>query len=164
MLRLNNEILGALLKNASFIKDYEYVIDVLKYAMNEDIKPSSKFNEILSKFKNSRFHSLQSNDDDQEQIKYNAFYTVYKKWQEQMGLDGLKSRDEATKLLRVHPWKQLKEGEGEGIEPVKNMKTRRYWKVQHALVKLTPARFDRLQGQNTEKLENIETMEKIEDK
>lgn len=160
---MNIEILGALLKNATYVKDYDFVMDILFYATEENIKPSPRFIEILSKFKNASFHSLQSEQNSDAQIKYNRFYAAYKKWKEQMALDGL-SRDEATKLVNVHPWKQLKESEGDGIEMVKNKKTRRYWKVQHALVKLTPDRLDRLHKQNPQQIENIETNVESNDK
>lgn len=155
---MNNEILGALLKNAAYIKDYDYVIDVLEYAMNENIKPTSKFIEILSKFRTSRFYALQSNPNDPEHIENEKFYAVYRKWRAQMGLAGL-SRDDAIKAANVHPWKQLEEGEGDGIEIVKNKTTRRTWKIQRTLHKLTPTRIDRLQNENIETDGKVDTIE-----
>lgn len=147
MQRLNNEILGALLKNASFTNDFEYVIDLLKYAMEENLKPSAKFMQILGNFKNKQYHLMQKNTNNPVMYKYNAFYAFYKQWKKQMGLLGLSS-DETIKLLNEHPWYQFKETEGDGIEIVKNKKTRRMWKQQHALIKLTPQRIERLAGQN----------------
>ncbi|XP_031621039.1 pentatricopeptide repeat-containing protein 1, mitochondrial-like [Contarinia nasturtii] len=141
--RFNNEILGALLKNATYNNDYDYVIDVLEYVMHENIKPSIRFYEMLAKFKNARYNSLQQIDDDEKLIKYNRFYVKYKSWKSQMGLSGL-STDEVVKLLRSHPWKQLKQAEGEGIEAVKNKKTRRIWKRQHTVAKLTSNRLERM--------------------
>ncbi|XP_055325071.1 pentatricopeptide repeat-containing protein 1, mitochondrial-like [Sitodiplosis mosellana] len=146
-IRLNNEILGALLKNATFIKDYDYVNDVLEYAMIENIKPSLRFTEILGTFKNGRYYKLQNNDNNEELAKYNAFYKVYKKWKSQMELTGL-STDEVKKLLYVHPWGQLKEAEGEGIEDVKNINTRRLWKRQRVLKKLNSSCIEKIHSQN----------------
>lgn len=144
---MNNEILGALLKNAAYIKDYDYVIDVLKYAMSENIKPSLRFAQILSIFKNHRYYSLQKQDNDEELLKYNAFYTVYKTWKSQMELTGL-SADEVTKLLNVHPWKQIKEAQGVGIEGEKNIYTRRLWKRQRVLKKLNPTHIKQLTSES----------------
>lgn len=164
--RLNNEILGALLKNASYIKDYDYVIDVLEYAMSENIKPSLRFTQILSTFKNIRYYSMQKQDDDDELCKYNAFYKVYKTWKSQMELTGL-SPDEVSKLLKVHPWGQIKEAEREGIEGTKNIKTRRLWKRQSVLKKLNPTHIKQLQSEsqtNSEKDQFTENPEKNDSK
>lgn len=145
--RLNNEILGALLRKATYSKDYDYVIDILEYAMSENLKPSYRFAEALGIFKNTRYYALQKQDSEEELIKYKAFYKVYKEWKSQMELTGL-SADDVKKLLHVHPWKQLKEGEGEGIEDIKNIKTRRLWKRQMVLKKLTPISVDKIHSQN----------------
>lgn len=146
------------MKNATFINDYDYAIDILNYAIAEDVKPSHRFNEILTKFKNGRYYTLQKQSNEDELSKYNAFYRVYKNWKSQMQLAGL-SADEVSKLLHVHPWRQLKEGEGTGIEDVKNVNTRRLWKRQSVLKKLNPTRIERIhsQKQNQNKMnENTE--------
>lgn len=148
------------MKNAQFAGDYAYVIDILEYAMNENIRPSTKFYEILSSFKHSCDISLKNNPNEDEQITFDGFFTVYKKWKKQMGLKGLK-KVEALELLNVHPWKQLKEAEGDGIENLKNERTRRYWKKQHTLKILSPNRLNHLQS---EKLENIEKIVEIDGK
>lgn len=153
--------MGAQLRNATKGNSYnfDFVNDVLEYAMSENIKPSERFAEILRNFKNVNYYRLtQEQDNDEEWTKYNAFYRVYKKWQSQMELKGL-SADEAKKLLKVHPWKQIKEPEGDGIEPVYNINTRRLWKRQNVLKKLTPKTIetiDRPSLANAEKKEQIE--------
>lgn len=131
------------MRNAIYINDYDYVIDVLDYAKDNDIKPSLKFAEMLAEFKNRCYHRIQRSQNEEELTQFNRFYKVYKKWKTQMGLAGL-SPDDVDKLLNIHPWKQLKEAEGTGIEPLKNSRIRRLWKKQHALIKLTPARLERL--------------------
>lgn len=131
------------MKNAIHKSDYDYTIDVLDYAKDNDIKPSAKFAEMLSEFKNKRYRRLQKQPHEQELTKFNQFYKVYKKWKTQMGLVNL-SPDDVDKLLNIHPWKQIKEPEGTGIEDVKNSKIRRLWKRQHTLEKLTPSRLERL--------------------
>lgn len=145
---------------ATHIKDYDYVIDVLEYAMNENVQPSGRFNEILSKFKNSRYYLLQAEDNEEERIKYNAFYRVYKKWKSQMNLNEISSVA-AIKLLNVHPWKQIKEAEGDGIEPVKNKNTRLLWKRQHSVAKLTQSHLDRLHDENQSNLDKVEQTEHV---
>lgn len=131
------------MKNAAYIKDSDYAIDVLKYAMAENIKPSFKFTEIVSKFSVSQYRTVQENKNAQDLERFHRFYKVYKEWKTQMELNGL-TTEEISKQLNVHPWKQLKEGEQLGIEMVKNQKTRRYWKKQHLLKKLKPSRLERL--------------------
>lgn len=152
---MNIEILGALLKNANYVKDYDYVIDVLEYAINENVRPSVKFYEILISFKYFYSKSRKQEPNDEEHTKYNAFYAVYKKWTKQMGLQGL-TKEEAIKLLNVHPWKQLLEEEGDGIEILKNERTRRYWKKQHTLKKLTPKHLKHLESENFIAIENVQ--------
>lgn len=44
------EILGALLKNASYLKDCDFVMEVMKILKEEDIKPSEKFLKQLDTF------------------------------------------------------------------------------------------------------------------
>lgn len=131
------------MKNAAHIKDSDYAIDVLKYAMAENIKPSFKFTEIVSKFSAKQYRTVQENKNAQDLERFHRFYKVYKEWKTQMELNGL-TTEEISKQLNVHPWKQLKEGEQLGIEMVKNQKTRRYWKKQHLLKKLKPSRLERL--------------------
>lgn len=147
------EILGALLKNAAFINDYDYVIDVVEYSMNENIRPSTRFYEILSKFKYFHSKSRKLEPNEEEDAKYKRFYAVYNKWSQQMGLQGLR-REEAINLLETHPWRQLKEAEGDGIEMLKNERTRRFWKKQHTLKKLTPHHLNNLQSKNVKTIEN----------
>lgn len=144
--RLNIIILGALLNNAIYIKDYDFVIDILEYSITERLKPSNKFMEVLNEFEKSCYFKLRNRDEnDEEYIKFKGFYKVYKKWKVHNNLVGC-SGDDISKALNVHPWKQIKEGEGEGLEYVKNSNIRRYWKKQHALVKLTPTRLKNLQN------------------
>lgn len=131
------------MKNAVHVKDYDYVIDILQFAVKENIRPSFKFTEIVNGFNVSRYRSLQAKKNDEELAKYNRFYRIYKVWKTTMELDGL-SRDEISRRLNQHPWKQLKEGEKYGIEIVKNKRTRRIWKRQLTLAKLKPARLEQL--------------------
>lgn len=151
------------MKNAAYLKDYDYVIDVLEYAMVENVRPSTKFYEILSSFKYFYSKSRKQEPNEEEHTKYNAFFAVYKKWTKQMGLQGL-TKEEAIKLLDVHPWKQLKEPEGDGIEALKNERTRRFWKKQHTLKKLTPNQVNHLQSDNFKAIENSKKTVEIDEK
>lgn len=139
-----------MLRIAIHVNDYDYVIDVLKYAMDENIKPSCKFAEMLRKFKSYRYNELQMKPNETAQLEFNRFYGIYKKWKQQMDLDGLRA-DDVTKLLNVNPWKQIKEGDIEGLEPVKNKITRRTWKLQHSLKKLSANKIEHLHGKESEK-------------
>lgn len=132
------------MNNATYIKDYDFVIDVVEYAINERISPSHRFMEMLNEFNKSRYFTLRNrSDDDEEYIKFKRFYRVYKDWKVHNNLVGC-SGDDISKSLRVHPWKQIKEDEGYGLERVKNSKIRRLWKRQHTLEKLTPNRIKNL--------------------
>lgn len=162
-LRINIEILGALLGNATFIFDYDYVIDVLDYAINEQLRPSSKFYQIVSLFNYECMKKLKSTPNEEEQRKFNAFVAIYKNWKKQFGLNGVQ-HEEIMKLLEVHPWKQLKEAEGDGIEMLKNERTRRLWKRQHALKVLTPNRLNKLRSENLKVIDNSPKMEEIDEK
>lgn len=160
---MNIEILGALLKNASCAKDYDYVIDILEYAMNENIRPSSKFYDILISFKYGHSKARKLEPNEEEHVKYNEFFVVYQKWSKQMGLQGL-TKEEAMKLLDAHPWRQLKEAEGDGIEVLKNERARRFWKKQHTLKKLTPNHLSHLQSEQIKSIGNSPKIVEIEEK
>lgn len=151
------------MKNATYVKDNEFVIDVLKYAIDEKVRPSSKFYEILCAYKNWRSKLLKQESSEQNQLKWNEFYAVYKKWTNQMGLQGV-PKEEAIKLLEVHPWKQLKEAEGDGIEILKNERTRRYWKRQHTLKTLNPTWLNHLPNENVKTIETTDKLVEIDNK
>lgn len=134
--RANIEILGALLKNACYSKNYDYVIAILITTINEEVKPSEKFVQILSDFKKSRYNKLQKNPDEQEQIEFNHFYKTYLRWKQEMGFSG--PFKDFVKTLREHPWKQFQEPQEEGIEHSKNSYIRHLWKKRHVIQKVTP--------------------------
>lgn len=136
--RVNIEILGALLKNACYAKDYAYVIDILTITIEENIQPSEKFLQIISNFKRSRYNALQNKPNADEQVEFNQFYRTYLKFKEAIGFTG--SYDDFVKTLREHPWKQFKESQVDGAEILKNSYIQRLWKKRHVIQKVTPAR------------------------
>lgn len=69
------------------------------------------------------------------------FSIAYSQWKQKMGFAKLKTK-EILKLLQENPWNQFKEEESVGLEPLKNVKTRKFWKRAHTLVKFRDAKLD----------------------
>lgn len=151
------------MSNATHACDYDYAIDVIEYTMHEDVRPSLKFYDILSTFKYFRVKALRDEPNEAEQIKCNALLAIFKRWKKQMGLYGM-AHQEIIKSLNVHPWKQLKEAENNGIESLKNVRTRRLWKRQHTLKTMTPNRLNNLQSDHLKFIDCSDNSAEIDEK
>lgn len=122
-----------------------------------------KFYDILSTFKYFRVKALQEEPNKAEQITCNALVAISKRWKKQMGLYGV-AHEEIIKSLNVHPWKQLKEAENDGIEILKNERTRRLWKRQHTLKTLTANRLNNLQSDHLKIIDYSHNCQGIDEK
>lgn len=140
---MNIEILGAMLKCACVAQQINYVIEILHISKTEQIRPSAKFLEILDDFNTIAFRNIQDKNkvSRQERNEYYKFYRELGNWQKAMELDT--DLKKAIKQVREHPWKQFKERQADGIEPLKNKRKRAFKKTKHAIYKLTDGRLER---------------------
>lgn len=132
-------ILGSMLKNACYLRNYDYALEILHNVEKENLKLSGKFLKIIDEFNRVQFLSLRSKKcTKRDQNEYFRFSREYKHWKKNMQIeDGVDGMKKAIKLADVHPWKQFKEQQSDGIENVKNIKKFRKSKTKHKLYKLT---------------------------
>uniref|UniRef100_A0A1B6FRY6 PROP1-like PPR domain-containing protein n=1 Tax=Cuerna arida TaxID=1464854 RepID=A0A1B6FRY6_9HEMI len=101
-LRPNVEILGTLLKNACYLRDCAFVMEVMKILKKEDLKPNEQFLKHLENF--FRFASKVMSDqktDDSGKLNQNDFFKFreyYKSW-----------RQKIVTETPPHPWSQFQE-------------------------------------------------------
>lgn len=131
-----------MLKNASHLKDYDYVLEVLHVCKTRNLKPSPKFLDIVYTFNENAFHRIKSkNWSKHERNEFFRFSREFKNWQKDMHLDGL-DKQNAIKAVKENPWKQFKETQPDGEEPAKNTRIQRFSKAKHSIRKLTNTRLE----------------------
>lgn len=153
--RPNNQILGALLKNVRYVQDDRFAADILKCAMEYELKPDEGFTKMANLYKSIRFDQLSKNTEknDEQWQSYNEFRKIYTQWQVQMGIHKL-PLNEVKKIVKERPWEQFKDNERDGAEVLKNSNLRHYWVRQHGLRKLNPKSLHRLHESNEDEIED----------
>lgn len=126
-IRMNIQILGAMLRQGCAQKNFNYVIEILKICRDERIQPNEVFvNHILnfhSYCLNVSKHKHQNVASRKFNVDFNHFNNILDNWKEEQGIKGL-SVEEATKKFKQNPWKQFKTNKTEGFEDEKNQKLR----------------------------------------
>ncbi|EFA00524.1 pentatricopeptide repeat-containing protein 1, mitochondrial [Tribolium castaneum] len=103
--RLNTEILGAMLHQACYHKNFPYVLEIMEISLRENVKPNKKFMECLHDFKkkckdisNDKENTLSQSGFFQKGFR--IFQMRYKTWLDEVEVDD--SED-------VHPWAQFRQ-------------------------------------------------------
>uniref|UniRef100_A0A182NKG0 PROP1-like PPR domain-containing protein n=1 Tax=Anopheles dirus TaxID=7168 RepID=A0A182NKG0_9DIPT len=137
--RMNIQILGAMLRQGCARGNFRYVTEVLDIVRRERLKPNEPFLRHLEEFgkvceKRDREYEAKPRKRGREEFKmeYNRYRMHLDAWREQMGLQGL-ALDQALGIVRDHPWEQFKERQADGFEAVKNPKLRHKRKKQHTI-------------------------------
>lgn len=137
-------ILGAMLRNACFLKNYDYVLEILHTVKGAELQPSSKFLQIVYEFNGKQFRSLQGRTCTQrDRNEYFRFSREFKQWKKDMAIEeGKEAMEKKIKTADGHPWKQFKEPRPTGVENVKNVHKFKKPKTKHRLYKLTENRLN----------------------
>lgn len=139
-IKMNIQILGAMLKTGCVKKNFRYVIDVLNLIKSERLKPSVKMIETLEIFVKSCNH-LKKKDNrklpENFRRDYNAFKLRLDRWKDEMGLKDLEL-EEAKKLLKEAPWEQFQSVQADGYEEAKGQKLQRASKYKRYIGKVRP--------------------------
>uniref|UniRef100_A0A182Q6L1 PROP1-like PPR domain-containing protein n=1 Tax=Anopheles farauti TaxID=69004 RepID=A0A182Q6L1_9DIPT len=137
--RMNIQILGAMLRQGCARNNFRYVTEVLDIVRRERLKPNEPFLRHLEEFgrvceKRDREYEAKPRKRGREEFKmeYNRYRMHLDAWREHMGLQGL-ALDQALGIVRDHPWEQFKERQADGFEAVKNPKQRHKRKKQHSI-------------------------------
>uniref|UniRef100_A0A1Q3F339 Putative pentatricopeptide repeat-containing protein 1 mitochondrial n=1 Tax=Culex tarsalis TaxID=7177 RepID=A0A1Q3F339_CULTA len=147
--RVNIQILGAMLRQGTAMKNFRYVTEILQIVKQERFKPNEKFLEHLDAF-NRQCEKMDKKYDknprrvgrEEFKLEYNRYKLKLDHWMDHMGLKGLKL-DDARGLVREHPWEQFKQPQAGGFEDTKNPKLRHKKKKQHSIRKI---QVDELEG------------------
>uniref|UniRef100_A0A6E8VNZ1 PROP1-like PPR domain-containing protein n=1 Tax=Anopheles coluzzii TaxID=1518534 RepID=A0A6E8VNZ1_ANOCL len=137
--RMNIQILGAMLRQGCAKQNFRYVTEILQIVRRERLKPNEPFLRHLEEFgrvceKRDREYDAKPRKRGRDEFKqeYNRYRMQLDAWREHMGLQGL-ALDQALGIVREHPWEQFKEPQAEGYEAVKNPKLRHKRKKQHSI-------------------------------
>lgn len=137
---MNIQILGAMLKQGCYRRNFPYVLEIMNITQNERLKPNKPFLMHLHQFNHLCYKLQKSNHkyakNEAFEVGFEKFKLKLRKWNQFMGLD--KKLDDAVKTVEEHPWEQFQSVEATGIEDVKNPKLRKVKKVSRHIKRLTP--------------------------
>ncbi|XP_049298048.1 pentatricopeptide repeat-containing protein 1, mitochondrial [Anopheles funestus] len=140
--RINIQILGAMLRQGCARHNFRYVTEVLNIVKRERLKPNEPFLRHLEEFgkvceKRDRDYDAKPRQKGRDEFKmeYNRYRMHMDAWREHMGLQGL-ALDQALGIVREHPWEQFKQPQPDGFEAVKNPKLRHKRKKHHSIRKV----------------------------
>lgn len=141
-IKMNIQILGAMVKQGCCTKNYDYVLDMLDIIKQFKIKPSEELMETLSRFITGlNFLKKKDNKDLPPNFRKNVkiFKEHFQKWKNEMGIGELEKPEEIKKVLKEKPWEQFQEAQASGYEEPKNQKMQMKKKTQHH-IKMIKAR------------------------
>ncbi|XP_055531510.1 pentatricopeptide repeat-containing protein 1, mitochondrial [Wyeomyia smithii] len=140
--RVNIQILGAMLRQGMATQNFRYVTEILQIVYQQRLKPNEKFLQHLEDFNKKceqQSHAYDRNPRkagcETFRMEYNRYKLKLDYWKEQMGLQGL-DWDAARGIVREHPWEQFKQPQADGFEATKNPKLRHKKKKHHSIRKL----------------------------
>ncbi|XP_058461206.1 pentatricopeptide repeat-containing protein 1, mitochondrial [Malaya genurostris] len=147
-IRVNIQILGAMLRQGTATQNFRYVTDILEIVKQQRIKPNGKILQHLDDFnrkceKQNKLYDRNPRKVGRQEFKleYNRYKVKLEYWMDHMGLKGLKL-DEARGIVREHPWEQFKQPQADGYEATKNPKQRHKKKKQHSIRKIKVEELD----------------------
>ena len=139
-IKLNIQIVGAMLKTGCVTKNFNYVIDMLNLMSEWKIKPSERMLETLTIF--IKTCNREKKKDNQKLPKnfrddYNTFKMKFENWKSRNGLKDLEL-DEAKKLLKEAPWEQFQSVQADGYEDRKGTQKEKLKKLKRYVGKVRP--------------------------
>lgn len=156
-IRMNIQILGAMLRQGTGNRNFPYVIEILQISLDENIKPNDVFLKHLHNFYDRCARSI---DERHPSTKSKSFRRGHEKfcaklrlYYEEQGIAGLKLED-AIKKIREHPYQQYKDDDIEGVEPLKNQKLSKKQKVRKYIKKI---KIENLRNDTKDSYPTIET-------
>ncbi|XP_067645278.1 pentatricopeptide repeat-containing protein 1, mitochondrial [Eurosta solidaginis] len=138
-IRMNTQILGAMLRQGAANRNFPYIIEIMQISLDENIKPNEMFLTHLHKFYDNCARSIDARHPSTKTKSFKnghaKFCDKLRTYYEEQGLSGLKLED-AIKKIRQHPDKQFKEEDIDGIEPVKNEALSKKQKIRKYIKKI----------------------------
>lgn len=125
-IKMNLPILGGMLKQACYNKQFDYILDILYIIKKFNMKPNDKIMDTVDRFVVScNYLKKKDNKNLPRNFRENVkrFKEDYVKWKEAVGLSRSETMtDEDKKILKEKPWQQFKEAQQVGYEGSKNEK------------------------------------------
>lgn len=126
-IRMNIQILGAMLRQGCANKNFNYVLEILKICQDQRIQPNEQFITHILNFHSycvtASKHKHENVNSRKFKVDFNHFNNILDNWKEEQGIKGL-SIEDAAKKFKQSPWKQFKTNKPEGFEDEKNQKLR----------------------------------------
>lgn len=137
-IKMNIQILGAMLKSGCVNRNFDYIIEVLSIIKELKLKPNDRilasldiFVKSCNKFKKRDVRNVPKdfrND-------FNSFKQKLENWKESVGLKNLEF-EEAKKILKEAPWEQFQSVQADGYEDPKAMKQRKMTKLKRNISRI----------------------------
>ncbi|XP_069968160.1 pentatricopeptide repeat-containing protein 1, mitochondrial [Bactrocera oleae] len=138
-IRMNIQILGAMLRQGANNRNFPYVIEILQISLDENIKPNDVFLKHLHNFYDRCARSIDARHPSTKTKSFRRghekFCAKLRLYYEEQGIAGLKIED-AIKKIHEHPYQQYRDDEYEGVEPLKNQKLSKQQKVRRYIKKI----------------------------
>ncbi|XP_055603442.1 pentatricopeptide repeat-containing protein 1, mitochondrial [Uranotaenia lowii] len=141
-IRINIQILGAMLRQGTATQNFRYVTEILDIVKSQRLKPNEpflqhldKFNQKCEKMANAYAKNPRKPGKEEFALEHNRYKLKLDSWMDFMGLKGL-TMDAARGVVREHPWDQYKQPQADGYEETKNPKLRHRKKKQHSIRKI----------------------------
>ncbi|XP_055847167.1 pentatricopeptide repeat-containing protein 1, mitochondrial [Episyrphus balteatus] len=160
-IRMNAQILGAMLRQGCAQKAFPYICEILQISLDENIRPNDVFLRHLDNFYKQcaqlidiRHFSTKTKTFRKEHAQ---FCKKYRTWQEEQGIEGLKL-DDAIKKLKQRPYQHFKEDTVEGLEDIKNVKLSKKSKMRKYIKKI---KIENLKGDQIDQSTELKRIEPV---
>lgn len=138
--KMNIQILGAMLKSGCVNKQFDYVIDILYVIKEMRLKPEERILECVNILIKS-CNILKKSDKSKLPENFRRDVTIFKKkfdkWKDEMGLKAFEI-EETKKLLKTAPWEQFQTPQAEGYEDLKGQQKKKLKKLKRYIGKIRP--------------------------
>lgn len=154
--RINIQILGAMLHQGCAKHNFQYVLKIMQIVLSERIRPNEPFLMHLVKFRTNCYEFRASEQPYARTHKFRAEFKHFcgelERWREQMGLHDITLKEQIA-AVREHPWEQFKYDQPEGREELKNPKLRHKTKLARHIQRIRPERMRDDDGVDVKRLE-----------
>lgn len=137
-IKMNIQILGAMLKSGCIKKNFEYVMEILNIIQEFRLKPSDKMLEVLESFikicNKSKKRDVKDTPKDFRH-EFNTFKQKLEKWKHEMGIKSVEFA-EARKILKEAPWEQFQSTQADGFENLKGQRLQKISKLKRYIGKI----------------------------
>lgn len=131
---MNMPILGAMVKQGCFRKNFAYILDILRIIKQFKMKPSIQLMETLETFiKSCNYEKKKDSKNLSPNFRENVkkFKENFQKWKVDMGIGNIEKIEDVQTVLKEKPWDQFQEAQPEGYEEPKNQQIQRRRKLAH---------------------------------